>query len=161
MGRAKIALAIQSRPRLRGAIAFARLLPTRAILIAWIGALAIAFQCIVVQSHVHVGAAPTFSHSLSREDGVRTPQRAPQPAIAAAMAHPGDLDTRHNPSPTDPSGCFICQQMAMAGAAVLPPSPLPAVVQRAEIVHTILAAVAAPRPRASHDWRSRAPPIEL
>jgi hypothetical protein len=127
----------------------------RAILIAWIAALAIAFQCIVVQSHIHIGVTPAWAHQASTDLG----------AIAVSdnslAAEQSDDGTRHAPTPADPAGCFICQQMAMAGAAVLPATPAPIVIQLASIVHAVMAEVAAPRTRASHDWRSRAPPIRL
>jgi hypothetical protein len=127
----------------------------RTILFAWIAALAIAFQCIVVQSHVHIGVQPTWAHQVSFDQG------AVPSSDHASIALKGDADTRHAPVPADPAGCFICQQMAMAGAALVPATPTPIVIQLAAIVHTLMAEVATPRPRASHDWRSRAPPIRL
>jgi hypothetical protein len=126
----------------------------RPVLIAWLAALAIAFQCIVVQSHIHVGATPAWTPLASAHVSVGPSNEAP-------LARPGDVGTRHAPLPADPAGCFICQQIAMAGAAVLPATPTPVVVELASIVHLAMIEVAAPRPRASHDWRSRAPPIRL
>ena len=163
MRRARIPSRVESRRRRPAALALVRGFAApglRSILIAWVAALAIAFQCIVLQSHVHVGAAPAWSQTVSADGGAVAASSAAR-SIAVARTQSGDVDTRHGPSPAGPAGCFICQQMAMAGAAVLPLSPAPVIAQQTAIMVMAMAEVAALRPRASHDWRSRAPPIRL
>jgi len=109
-------------------------------LIAWFGALAIVFQCVVIQGHFHLAYAGTPAF-----DQVESTSPAPVQKDKA----PGG----------DPSGCFICQQMAMAGSAVLPDSPAPIVVAASETTTLLPAKIAAIAAAPSHHWRSRAPPI--
>ena len=63
----------------------------------WLAVLALAFQCFVVQTHVHAGAAPVEAvASFTHQDGV----------VAQA--------------PHEDAICLLCEQMALAGTVLLP-----------------------------------------
>jgi hypothetical protein len=122
---------------------------TKAFVLAWLCTFAIAFQCIIVPAHIHTKSAGLQIASTQ----------------AAATADNGtrkaDLPGKQRPADDTQSHCFICQQMALAGAAILPDTPAPILIQRdlseappaAEIVSVSLSP--------SHIWRSRAPPSSL
>lgn len=112
-------------------------------LIAWFCALAITFQCVVLQGHFHLASS-----------GV--------PAFEQAAVSGGEAPAQKGKAPAgDPSGCFICQQMAMAGSAVLPGSPEPVVIATSEASTPAPADIVAVEATPSHHWQSRAPPILL
>ena len=90
------------------------LAPSKAI--RWLAVLAVAFQCIVVQSHVHGATGPAWRNQAA----------AAQPATDAIATR--DQVPNRVPKDDDPANCFICQQMALAGAALLPVSPAPILV---------------------------------
>src|SRR5262245_36149271 len=113
---------------------------TRRSLIAWFCALAIAFQCVVIQGHFHLANAGVSAFDQTESSG---------PAPVQKDKAPGG----------GPSGCFICQQLAMAGSAVLPDSPAPVVVATSEAATVLPAKIAAIEAAPSHHWRSRAPPV--
>ena len=114
--------------------------------LAWLCAFAIAFQCIVVQSHVHLASA-----------------QAEAAAIADTSAPAADQSKSRDQAPNDRSqnGCFICQQMAMAGSAVLPVTPTPVLIERELASQPPPVEFASTHSPVSHIWRSRAPPISL
>ena len=105
--------------------------------------MAVVLQCIVIQGHVH----------FTSSDGLLVAQAEAAPA-------PVQKDPiRKDGMPGGDSGCFICQQAAMAGSAVLPESPAPVVLAVTEIAERLSASIAAIEAAPSHHWRSRAPPI--
>jgi len=117
-------------------------------LLGWLCVFAIAFQCIVVPAHIHAKPADL---------AVATPT-----AVAAGIAtQKAELPAKPRPVDDTQSHCFICQQMALAGAAILPTTPAPILIERdlGEVAPTFEVAVVSRRP--SHIWRSRAPPISL
>ena len=110
----------------------------------WLAAIALTFQCFVVQTHVDfapaIGAPAAFEQNvLSADHGV----------AASSAEKNGQIP------------CAICQELALAGAFMHAPPPaltlvthalmLAAPVQRAEAVRTFPA----------HSWQSRGPPILL
>jgi hypothetical protein len=117
----------------------------RSFLLAWLCAFAIAFQCIVVQGHFHPAAGPAV---------VQT---------AAAVAPAGETvePARKGGAPvkSDPSTCFICQQAALAGSAILPETAAPVLLTTQIGVETAVQDERLVVVRASHIWRSRAPPL--
>jgi hypothetical protein len=123
---------------------------TRAVVLAWLCTFAIAFQCIVVQSHVH-GAAPRPAELQSASASID----------AAPIQAKADPARKQAPSNEKQSGCFICQQMAMAGAAVLPASATPVQIERQLARQPAATEVAVAGGQVSHTWRSRAPPLSL
>src|SRR5262249_33182276 len=103
--------------------------------VAWFCALAIAFQCVVLQGHFHL-----TSSSL--------------PAFEQASVPGSEAPAQKGKAPAgDPSGCFICQQMAMAGSAVLPGSPEPVVVATSEASTPAPADIVAVEATPSHHWQ--------
>ena len=123
---------------------------TRAVVLAWLCTFAIAFQCIVVQSHVHGAAARLAELQLAST------------SIEAASVHAKADSARKQAPPNEKqSSCFICQQMAMAGAAVLPTSAVPVQIERELVKQPAAIEVAVAGSQVSHIWRSRAPPISL
>ncbi len=118
----------------------------RSGLLAWLCAFAIGIQCIVVQGHIHPpsGAGEIVSVDAS---GLQHASQTPSKDQA-----PGDRSR---------DGCFICQQMMMAGVGVLPVTPVPVLIERELTLSPPSVEVAVVRGQASHTWRSRAPPLSL
>jgi hypothetical protein len=112
---------------------------------SWLCALAIAVQCIVVQGHVHSAAQ---AEALAIAD--------------AGAASSSDSKSKDQiPGDRGQSSCFICQQMALAGSAVLPVTPVVSVVQRELVAQPAAIDIVVVDASVSHSWRSRAPPISL
>jgi hypothetical protein len=110
--------------------------------------LAVAFQGIVLSSHFHT--------ALAGNNGVEV--------VAADINVPAGANdpVRKDRAPAgDPLGCFICHQLALAGAAVLPEAPAPIPVEHGASAKLASVDVAIARTATSHNWRSRAPPIQL
>jgi hypothetical protein len=122
---------------------------TKAIVLAWLCTFAIAFQCILVPAHIHTKSAGL--------------QVASAQAVATAdnVTQNAELPSKQRPANDTQSHCFICQQMALAGAAILPDSPTPILIQRDLSVAALAVEIAAVSLRPSHIWRSRAPPSSL
>ena len=118
----------------------------RSGLLAWLCAFAIGIQCIVVQGHIHSPFAPA---EIAAVDHSAMPQAVPTPVKQQA---PGDRSR---------DGCFICQQMMMAGAGILPVTPVPVLIERELTLSPPPVEVAVVASQASHIWRSRAPPFSL
>ncbi len=113
----------------------------------WLAVMAIAFQCIVVQSHIHV---PATLGSVPHVVAV---------GLDANASNRGDKGSGRAPRDDDTANCFICQQMALAGAALLPVSAAPVLVALEQAAPTVAYHVAVLRTVRSHSWRSRAPPL--
>jgi hypothetical protein len=118
----------------------------RSGLLAWLCAFAITVQCIVVQGHIHSPLAPG---EIASVDHSAAPQATPSPVKDQT---PGDRSR---------DGCFICQQMMMAGAGVLPVTPVPVLIERELTLTPPPVEVAIVASQTSHIWRSRAPPLSL
>src|SRR6185295_3138785 len=90
-------------------------------------------------------------------------QVASAQAAAAAdnVTQNAELPSKQRPADDTQSHCFICQQMALAGAAILPDSPTPILIQRDLSVAARAVEIATISLRPSHIWRSRAPPSSL
>lgn len=118
-------------------------------LVPWLCALSLAIQCTIVQGHFHPGSQAYWSRAER------------MPAVAAAAKAGGDLRvaaSQGDHSRQSTFGCLLCEQMALAGSAILPEdtTPVHAVVVPAatQFWHQATWALSV----ASHDWRSRAPP---
>lgn len=116
-------------------------------MLVWFTVLAVAFQFVLVQGHVHIGA-----HA---------------PAIAAAALtdvadigadNSGDAGKPGKAPADDPAQCFICQQAALAGVAVLPASPTALIVEASVFVGPKENEAPAIARAPSHSWQSRGPP---
>ena len=133
--------------RIRALMRMPSLAPSKAV--RWLAVLAVAFQCIVVQSHVHGATGPAWREQAA----------AAQPATNPIASR--DQGPSRVPKDDDPANCFICQQMALAGAALLPVSPAPILVAQDIATPTAAYHFAALRSIRSHAWRSRAPPLQI
>jgi len=122
---------------------------TNSFVLAWLCAFAIAFQCILVPAHTHTRAADLAVAS------------APAAIAADNATQTAELPTKQRPADDTQSHCFICQQMAIAGAAILPETPAPILIQRDLSEAGPFVQIAAVSLRPSHIWRSRAPPLSL
>ena len=115
--------------------------------LCWLAILAVGYQSIVLQSHIH-GLSPAGWESGAAGDA---PARSSEDQQRDKPGHP--------PGENDPSHCFICRQIALAGAAVLPPASAPLPIEQTLVVEAAVIQVVAVRRVSSHTWRSRAPPI--
>jgi len=116
--------------------------------LALICGLAVAFQGIVLSSHFHA--------ALTGNNGIEV--AATDISVPAGTNDP----VQKNRAPADGrSGCFICQQLALGGVAVLPEAPAPAPVEHGASAKLVSVDVAIARTATSHNWRSRAPPFLL
>ncbi|HEV7693225.1 MAG TPA: DUF2946 family protein [Hyphomonadaceae bacterium] len=120
-----------------------------AFVLAWLCAFAIAFQCIIAPAHIHTRAADLAVAS------------APAAAAADNATQKAELPSKQRPADDTQSHCFICQQMAIAGAAILPDSPTPILIHRDLSVAAPAIEIVTVSLRPSHIWRSRAPPLSL
>lgn len=123
--------------------------------LALIGVLAIAIQCLVVQVHVHSwsASAPLLGVQTVDGDAGQGPAASPigqasDPAPAPAHRHGGQ------------QACFICQT-ALAGAAILASAPPLSFLERAVLANAAIPGGIAAIARRSHNWQSRAPPLEV
>jgi hypothetical protein len=110
----------------------------RSSAIALLSVLAIAVQCLLVQTHVdafRLGAAPAPSIELA--------------ASAGDDAAASNGIQRH---------CVLCEAMALTGAFVLAAAPASALTPDAISSTPLFASVEAASAPRSHNWRSRAPP---
>jgi len=121
----------------------------RSAAIAWLCALAIVFQAVILQSHIHM--APLAADEVQTASMI-----AAAPDAAAAKTTPA-----HTPVKNDPANCYLCQQLKLVGSTVLPVSPVVVAIERALTTETAAIATEAVTPGVSHNWRSRAPPIQL
>jgi hypothetical protein len=122
---------------------------TNAFVLGWLCVFAIAFQCIIVPAHIHTKSADQAVVSAAAA------------ATADNAAQKTDPSSKQRPADDTQSHCFICQQMALAGAAILPAAPAPILIQRdlSEAAPALEIALVSLSP--SHIWRSRAPPTSL
>jgi hypothetical protein len=81
-------------------------------------------------------------------------------AAISAVADTGAAPHAPAPDGIDHDGCLLCQIAAHAGTAAPPPSPW-ALFTLIESRSASLQVVdrAAPRPRPTHSWQGRAPPL--
>ena len=116
-----------------------RLSTAPARLVALFALLAFFFQSLAVQTHIHHPARP----------GSAITQAANIPAPAPLRSQ----------DPDDPANCRLCQELAHAGAYLIPaPAPLPAFFTIIAAAPALLAAsiwMAMP----GFAWQSRAPPL--
>lgn len=116
------------------------------------GVFALAIQCFVVQTHVHITPAQwaQFEQAWLAEHAAAGDQ--------ATVTHHQPPKDRY-PAKEDPANCPLCRELALAGHFVMPVAAvvvLPVTVD----VHPVSVAVTAVAVRAPcHDWRGRAPPI--
>jgi hypothetical protein len=103
-----------------------------------------------VQGHVH-GATVRLAELQSASASVE----------AAPVQAKTDPARKQAPANETQSSCFICQQMAMAGAAVLPASAAPVLIEHGLAKQPAATQVAVAGSPTSHTWRSRAPPSSL
>ncbi len=109
----------------------------------WLALLALIFNALAVQSHVH-------PHQCR-------PGASQEMAGPSVGCHAGAYDARQ-PAPPAPEHCPLCQQLAH-GTAYLPPESLLAQLPRAiSLPASGFIAGFLPRPLPSHHWSSRAPP---
>lgn len=116
--------------------------------VALLSVLAIAIQCLIIQTHVHAWAGPVGQAEVIALDATATGSPAGQ---APSTPH------RHGGSGL----CYICQS-AVAGTAILTAAPSLNFVE-AQLAAVVIA-IEHPAPVAtypSHIWRSRAPPFQL
>ena len=118
--------------------------------LCWLAVLAIGYQSIVLQSHIHVVSLAGWEQSGAVADASAGSSEDRQPDGSGKA--PGD---------SDPSHCFICRQITLAGAAVLPPASAPVLIEQTLVAEAPVTQVFAVRTISSHAWRSRAPPIQL
>ena len=111
--------------------------------LAWLCALAVAFQCIVVSGHIHTRAELAAV--------------APAPTSVDVSAEAGSA--KKHGAPVDSSACFICQQLSIAGSAVLPEAPAPVLILQEAMSGPNPADAAFTHAAHSHHWLSRGPPI--
>lgn len=113
-----------------------------------VGVLAIAIQCFVVQTHVHSWAAPLSLNIqvVDLDDG----------AGARAALGSDRAPTRHGGQ----QHCYLCQT-ALAGAAILSSAPPLGFVERHFLANVAFSSNVAARSPLSHNWQSRAPPLQL
>jgi len=116
-----------------------------------LGVLAIAIQCFVVQTHVHPWATP-LSPNIQiaySDDGHEQPRaRADQGSDPAPARHGSQQN------------CYLCQT-ALAGAAILSSAPPLGFVERHVLANAAFGSNFAARSPRSHNWQSRAPPLQL
>ena len=105
--------------------------------------LAIAIQCLVVQTHVDFSAwaRPTTAAY----------------AIGAPIQPTAGVDT-HQGDGRAPNACLICQEVALAGGAVLGAATAVTPNAGGQIEAIFVASAPVLEARRSHAWRSRAPP---
>jgi len=116
--------------------------------LAVICVLAVAFQSIVLESHFHRIWAGSNGSEVAATLG-DVPMGANDPA------------RKSRPPAGDPPGCFICHQLALAGAAVLPEAFAPVPFEHSASTTFVSVDLAIARTVSSHNWRSRAPPFLL
>jgi len=110
-------------------------------LATWLAVLALAFQCFVVQTHVHAGGFAPVEAAAS--DGLIHTNSA----VAQA--------------PHEDAACLLCEQMALAGTVLMPATHEIVLVEKLVFAKLTLPFLVAARTFASHNWRSRAPPLSL
>ena len=104
--------------------------------------LAFVWQSFVVQTHIH-------SHFVAVS------------ASAASDPHNATHVTNNPATPRRPANCPMCQEIAQAGAYLLPAAILfTAPSTEANIAHVVSALPSVPA-RQSHAWQSRAPPLSF
>lgn len=118
----------------------------RSLALAWLCCIAIAVQCIVVQSHVHLTSAQ------SANDIAFVP-----------FAGTSQDKSANKPKPPVPASqvCFLCQQAAMTDLSLPPVSPAPILIKRVEEARATAIELALVLPQVSHSWRSRGPPTSF
>lgn len=108
---------------------------------AWIGALAILLNAVVVQSHFDARSAPLAA------------------ALSASASASNALAENQDKPPL--SACALCETAAFAGGMVLDAPPALPVSAQFELETSHAPRAAPVAARASHAWRSRAPPSFL
>jgi len=126
------------------------------VLLALLALLALTFQALVVQTHVHnpQAAGLTAGVSVATLVNVLADDAVPTAAETKAKA-PGDK----SPINDDSSNCPMCQQIAHSGQfvqsaavlAVLPRSIAVSFIPWTQAAVSLLAV--------THNWKSRAPPV--
>lgn len=109
-------------------------------LLAFLLVCALALQCYLTQTHIHIMALPSQGEIYDEVGGF-------------------DLSLRHHGKPDDPAHCPFCQALAMSGdyfvpAAPILPAPIALPVFEQQIPRVVLHDASLP-----HDWQSRAPPV--
>ena len=118
----------------------------RALALASLCCIAIAVQCIVVQSHVHLTSAQAANNIAF--------------VPFAGTSQDKSADKSKPPAPTS-QVCFLCQQAAMTDLSLPPVSPAPILPKRVEEAEPTAIELALVLPQVSHSWRSRGPPISF
>lgn len=112
--------------------------------LAWVFALAIALQALVLPSHIHL--QPESS--------------APALSLLAEAQYDEHGSGKNAPVPVDSGHCLLCQQIASAGAAVLPASPAAPPMLAAQGTGPSAPVEARIETGLSHHWLSRGPPLQ-
>jgi hypothetical protein len=115
-------------------------------------ALAIILQGAVLQSHIH-GAL-----SVSNREQADVSNMDISATEKAALKANGNPST---PAKGDPVNCFLCQQLKLAGATVLPASPVLVTVEQYASVEHVSPDTSSITSAVSHAWQSRAPPLSI
>lgn len=137
-----VARAGRASPRRAGSVATAAVGhpgSVRHMLLALAALIAIAWQGLVVQTHVHPDA-----------DGWRAPGHA--------LVQPGAASARGHQPAERPSHCVLCREKALSGNYV---QPEPVVIRLPAAAFVVAAALVLPNLidlKRSHAWRSRGPP---
>lgn len=120
--------------------------PWRRLLAHPLAILAIAFQCLIVQTHIDgIAAQPTAVAGLSA------------PAVAQdddARAPVGDRQSGHKPA-----NCPICQAAALGTGALIASAPAIQLSHHAALANAPVPIAPSLPATPSHDWRGRGPPI--
>ncbi len=110
--------------------------------------LAIAIQCLVIQTHVDVFALQRAAEIVVTDYGT---------AAVASPATPG----APRPGGHGPANCLVCQAAALGGSAVLSSAPETVAAQYVALVAQLLPRLPVVAASPSHTWLSRGPPNSL
>jgi hypothetical protein len=112
---------------------------------------AIAIQCFVVQIHVH----PEHYLVASESRDIGAVAHVAARRVDSLASEPADQKDG------DSSTCIICQQLALAGAVLLPVAPTPRLPQPSLVGDAATERLIVEKRATSHSWQSRAPPLFL
>ena len=121
----------------------------RLALVPWLCALLLALNCTIIQGHFHPGSQASRANT----------ERAP--AADNAARNLPVAASQGGSSGQSKFGCILCEQMALAGSAILPGDAAPVHVAAGPDATPITYQAVSVMPVVSHDWRSRAPPALL
>jgi hypothetical protein len=124
----------------------------RTALVPWLLALSLAIQCTIVQGHFHPGGQASWAYAEGMPALVKAAKAGGDLFVAAPL---GDSSGQRAP------GCLLCEQMALAGSAILPEDAAPIHMAVAPGPDQISYQATSARSVVSHNWRSRAPPAFL